>query len=69
MHVSLDSSEGYNFDGSVFVKRLQIRWPQEPHVASSLITVEHLKDNDELVILVDDGSGDGQPECIWSSVS
>jgi predicted nucleic acid-binding Zn-ribbon protein len=32
------------------------------------VTIEHLADNDELVILVDDGSGEGQPECVWSSV-
>jgi hypothetical protein len=55
--------------GSTDITQVQVEWPQKREVEPKyLVTIEHLADNNELVILVDDGSGDGQPECIWSSV-
>jgi len=49
------------------VKWVQVDWP--PENPTHQVRLEHLPDNNELVILVNDGSGDEQPECIWSSCS
>lgn len=50
-------------------KVIHIDWPQGEGVTPThRVTIEHLEDNDELIILVDDSSSDSQPECIWSSV-
>jgi hypothetical protein len=54
-------------DGGLATSAVQVQWP--PNDPRYLVTLEHLEDNDELVVIVHDKqSDDSQPECVWSSV-